>query len=178
MGLPLPALSRLGCLSGRYRLDLRCCLQGVTAQLTESAGTANGIAGALLGFFYLLRAVGDMGAPSGLSWLSWLSPLGWMRFVRPFADERWWIFALFIGLERGLGLSPTCWPARRDLGAGLLPPRLGPATASPSLRSPFALAWRLQQGMPLAWTAGFAVIGIAFGYVARTVADQLTPIPR
>jgi polyether ionophore transport system permease protein len=45
--------------------------------------------------------------------------------------------------------------ARRDVGAGVLPARLGPATAAPWLRSPLALAWRLHRGMLLAWTAGW-----------------------
>src|SRR5581483_6895802 len=150
-------------------------LAGVTAQMTESAGVANGIGGALLGLFYLLRVVGDMGAYSGLSWLS---PVGWMRFVRPFAAERWWIFALFIGLVIVFCVCAYMLAARRDLGAGLLPPQLGPATASPSLRSPFALAWRLQRGMLFAWVTAFAVMGIAFGYVAKTVADQLSANPQ
>lgn len=153
-------------------------LAGVIVQVTESAGTANGIGGALLGLFYLLRVVGDMGAQSALSWLSWLSPIGWMRFVQPFANERWWVFALFIGLDSVLCLCAYWLSARRDIGAGLLPPRLGPATAAPSLYSSFALAWRLQQGMLFAWSAGFAVVGVAFGYVARTVADQLAANPR
>jgi len=48
---------------------------GVAVQLTESAGTAKGIAGAILGLSYLLRAAGDVGERS---WLSWLSPIGWM----------------------------------------------------------------------------------------------------
>lgn len=152
-------------------------LAGVSAQVMESPGAANGIAGALLGLFYLLRVIGDMGAQQGLSWLSWLSPLGWMRFVRPFANERWWIFALMLGLIAALCVLAYMLSARRDLGAGLVPLRLGPAQASPGLRSPLGLAWRLHRGTLLAWSVGFAVIGVVFGYVARTVADQLAASP-
>jgi ABC-2 type transport system permease protein len=150
---------------------------GVAAQLTESAGVAKGIAGAALGLLYLVRAVGAAGASSGLGWLSWLSPVGWAGEMRAFAGERWWILALFIGATALLIAVAGALATRRDIGAGLLPARLGPATASPGLRSPLALAWRLQRGMLLGWTAMFAVYGILFGFVVSVVADQLLTNP-
>jgi polyether ionophore transport system permease protein len=61
--------------------------------------------------------------------------------------------------------------SRRDLGAGLLPDRLGPATAAPRLRSPFALAWRLHRGLLFGWLAAFAALGLLFGAVAQSTAD-------
>ena len=59
---------------------------GVAAQLTDSAGGARGIAVSVLGAAYLLRIVGDLSgeAGGGLSWLSWLSPIGWVQRIRPF----------------------------------------------------------------------------------------------
>jgi ABC-2 type transport system permease protein len=62
---------------------------------------------------------------------------------------------------------------RRDIGSGLLPDRLGPVEAAPGLRSPLALAWRLQRGSLLAWTAGFAVYGAAIGGVTENVDDMV-----
>jgi ABC-2 type transport system permease protein len=150
---------------------------GVAAQLIESAGAAKGIAGAALGLLYLVRAVGAAGANSGLGWLSWLSPVGWAGEIRAFAGERWWILALFIGTTAVLIAGAGVLATRRDIGAGLVPSRLGPATASPGLRSPLALAWRLQRGMLLGWTAMFAVYGTLFGFVASVVADQLLANP-
>jgi putative exporter of polyketide antibiotics len=61
--------------------------------------------------------------------------------------------------------------ARRDHGAGLLPERPGPATASPRLRSPSGLAWRLQRGALLGWALGFAAAGAVTGAVAKDVGD-------
>lgn len=149
-------------------------LAALTAQVTESPGAANGIAGALFALCYLLRAVGDS---SPQDTLSWLSPLGWMRLIRPYAAERWWIFALFIALTALLSILAFSLAAHRDLGAGLLVPRLGPASASPALHSPLALTWRLQRGMLFFWTLGAAVVGLAFGFVATSVADQLSTNP-
>jgi ABC-2 type transport system permease protein len=63
--------------------------------------------------------------------------------------------------------------ARRDLGAGILPPRLGPADAAPGLRTSLALAWRLQRGTLLAWAVAFTAFGAGLGGVARSVTEQL-----
>ena len=65
--------------------------------------------------------------------------------------------------------------ARRDLGAGLLPPRLGPARGA--LGSPLALAWRLQRGALAGWAAGFLVLGAAFGSIAQDIADVIGDSP-
>jgi ABC-2 type transport system permease protein len=59
--------------------------------------------------------------------------------------------------------------ARRDVGAGVMPARLGPASAAARLHSPLALAWRLQRASLLAWTAGLAVMGAVIGSVADSV---------
>jgi polyether ionophore transport system permease protein len=146
---------------------------GVAAQLTASAAGARGIAISVLGAAYLLRVVGDLSgqAGGGLSWLSWLSPIGWVHRIRPYGDERWWILALAVGLTAVLVTAAVTLSARRDVGAGLLPTRPGPATAAPGLRSPLALAWRLHRGLLAGWTAGFAVLGVVFGALANGVGN-------
>ncbi len=148
---------------------------GVAAQLTDSAGGARGIAISVLGAAYLLRAVGDVSgeAGGGLSWLSWVSPIGWVQRIRPYGGERWWILVPAAGLTAVLAAAAVALSARRDVGAGLLPPRLGPAAASPALRTPLALAWRLHRGLLAGWTAGFAVLGVVLGGIANGVGDLL-----
>ena len=139
----------------------------LTAQLVESARAATGIALSVLGVAYLLRAVGD----AGPSWVSWLSPIGWLQQLRPYADERWWVLGLAMPVIALVAAGGYALAARRDLGAGLLPTRPGPATAASTLRSPFALAWRLQRGLLLGWAAGLAVYGAVIGGVADSVND-------
>jgi ABC-2 type transport system permease protein len=153
-------------------------IAGVAAQLAESAGVARGIAAAIFVLFYVLRAVGDANEQSGQSWLSWMSPLGWMRLVEPFASERWGVFALFFGAVIVLIAMAYALSSRRDVGAGILRPRLGPARASPRLRSPLALAWRLHRRTMLAWAAMFAIYGVMVGYLAKTTADLLAANPQ
>ena len=62
--------------------------------------------------------------------------------------------------------------SRRDVGAGLIPPRPGPATAPSYLRSPLALDWRLHRGLLLGWTAGFVVMGVVFGAITGAVSEM------
>lgn len=175
-GLPTAGSLALGLAAGAVGV-MMAAVAGVAAQLTESAGAAKGIAGAVLGLLVLLRAIGDAGQSRGLGWLSSLSPVGWAGRIRPFAGERWWILAIFLGAIALLLALAAALATRRDIGAGLLPSRLGPPVASPVLRNPLALAWRLQRGMLLGWTAMFAVYGALSGYVAIVVADQLLANP-
>ncbi|MBO0785183.1 MAG: ABC transporter permease, partial [Actinobacteria bacterium] len=49
----------------------------LAAQLVPGARTARGIAIAVLGTAFGLRAIGDAAGANGPSWLTWLSPLGW-----------------------------------------------------------------------------------------------------
>jgi ABC-2 type transport system permease protein len=60
---------------------------------------------------------------------------------------------------------------RRDLGAGLLPASLGPATAKPSLRSPLALAWRMHSGSLLGWTIVAALFGLFIGSIGQGMSN-------
>jgi ABC-2 type transport system permease protein len=153
-------------------------LAAVTAQLTESARAASGMAVGVLGLSYLLRAAGDAAGDGGGAWLSWVSPIGWTQQVRPFAHERWWVFALVLSVVAVLVAGAYALVARRDLGAGLLAPRLGPAQASAWLRSPLTLAWRLQRGSLLGWSAGCAIVGGAVGAIAESVGSLLDDNPQ
>lgn len=146
-------------------------IAGVTAQLTRSARAATGIASAVLGFVYVLRAVGDTAGQTGPRWLTWLSPIGWGQQFRPYAGNRWWVLLITVGFALVVAADAYVLLARRDLGAGLVPDRPGPAAAASGLRSPLALAWRLQRGGLLGWAAAFALLGLVFGNIASHFGD-------
>jgi ABC-2 type transport system permease protein len=141
----------------------------VAAQLTTSARTATAVSAAVLAIVYLLRAVGDASAGTGLRWLTWLSPIGWAQQFRPYAGDRWWVLAVTLGFAVLVGGAAFVLAARRDLGGGLVADRSGPAGASASLHSPLALAWRLHRGALLGWAIGFALVGILIGGLASNV---------
>ncbi|WBB73382.1 ABC transporter permease [Micromonospora sp. WMMD1128] len=139
-------------------------LGGLAAQLTETAGGARGIGIAGLGVAFGLRLVGDT---AGNDWPSWLSPLGWAARVRAYEGERWWVPLLPLAAAALLAALAYPLSVRRDLGAGLLPPRLGPATAGGALSGPFGLAWRLHRGQILWWSVGFGLLGLILGGAAE-----------
>lgn len=170
LGLPAAGAVAFG-LAGAATGLVFAAVAAVTAQLTESGRTANGLALAALGAAYLLRAAGDAG--SGASWLTWLSPIGWAEQVRPYGGDRWWVLLIPLACATALAAAAYTFTGRRDLGAGIMPVRPGPARAAPFLRTSFALAWRLQRGGLYAWGAGFAVYGLAIGGIADGVNDMV-----
>lgn len=139
----------------------------VAAQLTETARGCSAFALGALGVAYLLRAVGD--TSTGLGWLTWLSPIGWAEKVEVFGANRFVVVLLPLAVVAALIASAFVLLEHRDLGTGLVPTRPGPSVGAPSLRSPFALAWRLQRGLLVGWLIGFAVLGLVLGAVAGSV---------
>jgi ABC-2 type transport system permease protein len=169
--------------TGSVWLVVDCVLAGlvfagvaaITVQITQYQRAANGMAFAVLGVAFLLRAIGDS-APA-LSWLSWLSPIGWAERFRPFAGERWWVLLLPVAVLLVLLVVVASLQTRRDQGAGVLPVRPGPATAPPGLRSPLALAWRLQRGALLGWAIGMGIAGLSFGAIAQDIVQAANQDP-
>lgn len=148
-------------------------IAAVTAQLTTSARTATGLAGAVLAVVYVVRAIGDAADAGGPRWLTWLSPVGWAQQFRPYAGNRWWVLLLTAGFATVVGGVALTLATRRDIGTGVLAARAGPAVAPAGLRSPLALAWRLQRGTLLGWGIGFVLVGALLGGMAGDVGDFL-----
>lgn len=144
----------------------------ITVQLTEFSRTASGLAGAALGAAYAIRLAGDS-LEQGGALLSWFSPLAWSQQTRAFVDARWWPLLLSLAFAVvtvfiGYGLA-----SRRDLGAGLIRPRPGPAGATPRLGSPLRLAYRLQRGAIVGWIVVLAIWGVGNGVIVEPVVDGL-----
>ncbi|MCX5377470.1 ABC transporter permease [Streptomyces sp. NBC_00091] len=148
---------------------LFAAVAAVAAQLTESARAAKGLTAAVLGAAFVLKAAGDAGTPRGASALTWSSPLGWLENVRAFAGERWWVLGLFAAGVALLTGAAHLLAGRRDLGMSFLPSR--PGRAEGRLGTAGALAWRLQRGSVLGWSAGFLIAGVVFGGMADGAAD-------
>ena len=143
----------------------------VAAQLARTSRGATGLTVGVLGLAYVMRGIGDTSAQ--LSWLSWLSPLGWVHSVRAFAGNRWPVLALLVGFAGVMALVAYAIAARRDFGAGVLADRPGPARAQGWLGSTVGLAWRLERGALIAWVIAFAILGLVVGGVAGDVGSFL-----
>lgn len=149
----------------------------VTAQLTEHARAATGMALAALGAAFLARGIGDIIESTG-SWVSWVSPIAWAQQTRLYVDLRWWPLALSLLLTGALLAVAVTLAQRRDLGAGLrnVPP--GPERADTRLVTVEGLAHRLLRGTTLGWLAGLAVFGLAFGSLASSLQDMIEDLPQ
>ncbi|MFI9641224.1 ABC transporter permease [Micromonospora sp. NPDC051925] len=173
-GLPVAGSLAYG-LSGTLVGVVFATVGGLAAQLTETAGGARGIALGALGVAFALRLAGDTASND---WPSWLSPLGWAPRIRAYEGERWWVLALPVALTVLLAVVAYPVSVRRDLGAGVLPSRLGPVRAGRALSGPFGLAWRLHRGQLLGWSVGFGLLGLILGGAAeaagRSVAGNAT----
>jgi ABC-2 type transport system permease protein len=140
----------------------------ITAQLTASSGTARGIAIAIGGLLFALRSLADTG---GVGWLAWLSPFGWVRLTRPYADDQWWVLGLIAVFVATLAAAAFALSTRRDMAGGLISARPGPAGGT--LPGAFGLAARLHRGTLAGFTIGFGLLGALLGVAARGLDTQL-----
>ena len=148
----------------------------VTAQLFEQARGATGSALAVLGIAVIVRGIGDIQVSHGGA-LSWFSPIAWAQQTRPFVDLRWWPLLLSLVLTALLTLGAFALGSRRDVGAGLLAPNRGPATASAWLAGPIGLLTRLQRGTVTGWAVALLLLGATFGSLSDAVLDMVAENP-
>lgn len=151
----------------------------VTAQLSEYPRAAAGFAGALLGTAFVLRGLGDMAAVqgSGPSWLSWLSPIGWSQQTAPYTHDDWWPLALCLVFSAAVTAAGYALSARRDFGAGLIPPRPGSPRAAAWLSGPLALSFRLQRAGLIGWSLALLVGGVAYGSFTQPLLEGFQDAP-
>jgi ABC-2 type transport system permease protein len=172
-GLPLGGSLALG-LSWAAAGWIFAGVGALASELCTSASSARNLSFSVFGLFFIECVAGDSGGANGpLQWISWASPLGWTRLARPFASERWWIFAAVAGLTAVLASTASVVASRRDLGAGLIAPRPGPANAPPDLCSPAGLAWRLHRGPLIGWCVAFAMLGLLLGAVVPNLSATM-----
>ncbi|MDP3969178.1 MAG: ABC transporter permease [Nocardioides sp.] len=163
-------------LFGAATAALGAVMAGVTAvcaQVMPGARAAAGTAGAILAVAFVLRAIGDVQESA----LSWASPIGWSQQVRAFDDERWWPLAISLVVAVVATVVAAALAVRRDVGAGLVAPRPGPARAPRGLRSAWGVQWRLQRATIGWWVFGVGLVGVTFGSLSREVAEMVEQNP-
>ncbi len=141
----------------------------LAGQVTSTSRGANALGSSVLGLFYVLRMVGDLGDGR----LSWASPVGWAQQMQPWGGNRWWPLALLVVLAVVLVAVAARLEARRDLGAGLIPERAGPNGAPARYATPLGLALRLQRGPIVGWSLTVLLSALLFGSVVESMTDLL-----
>jgi len=141
----------------------------LASQLTPTRRQANGLAAAVFGLAFLIRMVAD--GVTGLAWLRWVSPLGWVENLHPLTGSAPLALLPIILLTAVTAGAAVILAGRRDLGAAVLA-RRRPADASTRLLgSPAGLVIQLERWAALAWIGGLAILAAIFGVVAQSAAS-------
>ncbi|MFE3459789.1 ABC transporter permease [Nocardiopsis aegyptia] len=151
-------------------------IAAVCAQVSEHSRGASGLAFLVIGVLFTFRVVGDI-AERGGSAPSWFSPFAWAQQTRMFDDLRWWPLGLYAVVIAVLFAVAFTLAGRRDVGAGLVAARPGPADASPLLNGVFALHLRQQRMSILAWTAAVALFSLGFGTLISEIDTMVEQNP-
>lgn len=154
-------------------------IAAVTAQLSPYSRSGSGIAGIVLAIAFLIRGLGDMSAiqNGGLTWLSWLSPLGWSQQTGALVLDRWWPLSLSLVLTVLLVAVAYNLLDRRDLGSGIFSERLGASRAPRWLGSALSLAYRLQRPALIGWSVSLFLGGIVLGAFAQPMFEAMDDLP-
>jgi len=140
----------------------------VVAQCCRDARTAYVLGTAIWMTSYLTRAVVDA---RGID-VAWANPESWLAEIRPFAaTPTLWPWIAFAAFSFVLFIAAAAVAARRDQGAGLIPPRPGPATAAPWIKTPLRLLVRLTLGTGAGWIIAASLFAFAFGYLTQQMSD-------
>jgi ABC-2 type transport system permease protein len=144
----------------------------LTSQLAATRRRAASFAAVVFGVSYALRMIAD--STSGLHWVVWLSPLGWIEEAKPLTHPRP-VALLPVFLSVALLCAVTLHLAgNRDLGASTL----ADADTAPArltlVANPTLLAMRLMRPVAIGWLLGVAALSVLIGTVAQSAAKALT----
>ncbi len=148
------------------------CFAAVGALVSQLASTrraALAFGAAILVVCLMLRVVAD--TVGGLSWLRWLTPLGWAENMDPFTGARAWIIVLPVVFTAALAWSAARLMGTRDIGTGLIktsdssPPRMG------LLQSATAYTLRLERTVLIIWALGLAAGGFVVGTLSSSTGN-------
>jgi ABC-2 type transport system permease protein len=147
-------------------------LTAIAVQLSSSNRACGAWIFGTLGVTFVLRMLGDVSWDKPGRIIGWFSPLGWAQLVRYYDGDRAWPLILPIVLL-AVALPFAGWlQSRRDLGAGLLADRRGPATGK--LGTSLGLAWRLQRAGFIGWLIWFVILGGLFGAIVDTIGGLMS----
>jgi ABC-2 type transport system permease protein len=181
-GLPAAGSAAAGAAVGSVGMFF-VALAAVAAQALPSGRSANGAAAGLVGAAYLVRGIGDaLGTPAAdllhvtSAWPSLLSPIGWGQRTRPFSspDLAWLLVPLAAAAV--LGVAAVMVRRRRDVGASLLPERVGKEGAGVGGTSFVGLAWRLQRATVAGWCIAAAALGAVAGALGPAVTETVSSL--
>ncbi len=136
----------------------------LASQLMPTRSRATGLAAAVFGASFMLRALGD--ATSSAHWLVYLSPMGWVEQMHPLTGAApLWLLPI-AGLIAACVIG-TLMLADRDLGSSLLADSGTAPARTAMLSSPVRLALRMSWASITAWVAAAIVAALLYGSFAK-----------
>ncbi|MCO7193161.1 hypothetical protein ACFU8R_13960 [Pseudonocardia alni] len=172
-GHPLAGSAVLALSAAGFGL-VTAAVAAVAAQIAQTVTGARTIGFGLLAAAFAVRLVGDV---AGVDALSWASPVGWVRLTRAFTGDQWWVLALFPAAAAALTVLAVRLAGGRDLGAGLLPARPGPAEGAPRLSTAVGLFVQLRLPGLIATTVAVGAACVGIGYASSTLDGLLDDSP-
>jgi ABC-2 type transport system permease protein len=145
------------------------------AQLATSRRQGAGYASVILGASYALRMVADSG--TGLTWLRWVSPLGWVEELQPLTHPSTLALVPITLFVVVCGAAAFYIAGRRDLGAGTLPDRSTSTRMDSLLTSTWGLGVYLSRSTVIAWSCGIVAYGLLLGSIAKSGGTLVTSTP-
>ena len=140
---------------------------GLFSQLSSNSRGAMGYSFAVLGFFYLLRAPGDMNPD--LEILSRISPLGLVLRTQTYAGNYWWPIWILLAITVAVAVVAYRLNHMRDIDQGIIPARPGPSEGSALLRTPSGFAFRLLKVSLIVWLLSMFAFAGSYGTVLGEV---------
>ncbi len=147
----------------------------LASQVAATRRQAAGYAGAALGVSYALRMVADSG--TGLAWLRWATPLGWIEELQPLTSPRPLALVPIGALTALLAVIAVHLAGSRDLGASILADRGIARPRTRLLSGPLGLTVRLARATVLAWTGAIAATALLLGFVAKQAGQSFATTP-
>ncbi len=144
----------------------------LASQLAPTRRQAAGYAAGALGVSFVLRMIADSG--TGLDWLRWLSPLGWVEELRPLTSPRPMMLLPIVALIAVMTGLAIHLAGSRDLGASVIADRSNALAHTRLLSGPIGLGIRLSRGVLTAWGISIALLGLMMGLIARSVGSVLS----
>ena len=144
----------------------------LASQLAPTRRQAAGYAAGVLGVSFALRLIADSG--TGLDWLRWVTPLGWVEQLRPLTSPHPLLLLPLGGLVAAMAGLAIQLAGSRDLGASVIPDSSSASPHTRLLSGPTGLTVRLARGVLLAWGLSIAVGALMMGLIAKSVGSVLS----
>jgi ABC-2 type transport system permease protein len=173
VGIPQGLMQFSGCVELTLQLVLPALLFGAVgalmSQLFGTTRSARVATAGVLAVAFLLRTAADTG--NGLTWVRWLSPLGWFEELRPPATPSLAAVAAILVASAALIAASVPMLARRDIDLGLLPHSDSRRPRRWLLGSPWQAALRDDIPQLSVWLVATVACVALMGGLTKTVLD-------